>query len=970
MPTWNIGDRLHGFRVERKAPLPHLDASYWKLTHEKTGATLYYSDRDDGQMMFSVGFRTLPENDTGVFHILEHSLLDGSESFRLKEPFVNLMKTSLSVDLNAVTYNDKTLYYFISTNERDLMNMMTVYLDAVFHPLALRDRRIFEKEAWHLEPDGKGGVRCSGVVFNEMQGTDNQPYPLMYTQLGKQLFPDLYWRFVSGGDPAAIHTLTYEQFKDTYARFYGPDNALFYLSGKIGFDEELSAIDQVLSGLEPHAPRPEPAPLQTPVVSAEGTVCFQQSGTESIEGNTWLSFSCVLGDGSHPEEALAFSILGRYLAETTQSPLSRAVLAAGIGQDFSMEVEADFRQPVLMFNLRKSDPENADRFHEVVLDTLRTLVREGLNRERLVNLINDHEVICRRQSLSVRVGYNIMESLFRTHVQQGDASTPDGLIIRDRLAENPNYFEQLIEKYVLNSNHWALVRCVPSRTVGEEKRKAMDAWLTAESERLHATPGAYEALEAHVAAFNEYLLAPDDPEAVAAIPHLSPADIPMPEPLRDVELCELKTDGQTIQSLRYLDVTGGISVAGLWFDLTSLSEDEIFYARCLSGALNDLPTESHSVEQLTDRALELNTILSSIPRLGAGSADPKDTRAYLCVRANAPDEKMQGAAELVYERLTEVVFDRDILRQLFANTADLRNHMIAGGSGTALRYAEASLSGIGAFLSAWSGVGAYRRLAALAADFDAHADELIAGMRAVRDKLFIHRTPCSSFIGSETAYASWEACLAGKRFGSEQPTRTGIVPAERQNRALTIPGEVNYCAQVYRLSDLPAAQTAPMLVVSNYLSSTFCWDEIRAKGGAYGAGVSVTSYGIVGLTSYRDPHVADTYTVFDRIPEWLESHLPDTEELNSLIVSTMAGYLAPRSRLDAGFAAFNRWLNGQTAADIQANIHEVLHTDNADFIAFAAALRTLNRNGSHVRAALGGDTPIRTSGLFTDIREL
>ncbi len=971
MPTWDIGDCLHEFRVERKDILPHLDAHYWKLTHEKTGATLYYSDRDDGQMVFSVGFRTLPEDDTGVFHIIEHSVLDGSESFCLKEPFVNLMKTSLFVDLNAVTYPDKTFYYFISSNERAFMNMMTVYMDAVFHPLALSDSRIFEKEAWHLEPDGEGGVRCSGVVFNEMQGHENQPHALLFTQISRQLFPDLYRRYVSGGDPAAIRTLSYERFRETYARFYRPDNAVFYLSGKIGFDEELSEIDRVLSGLQmPQGTPPAPAPLQAPVVSPDGTVYYQLSGNEPAEGNTWLNYSCVLGDGSRPEEALAFSILGRYLAETTESPLSRAVLSAGIGCNFSMGVDTGSLQPVLEFSLCKSDPENAERFREVVLDTLRSLVRDGLNRERLNNLINDHEVICRRQSLSARVGFTIMESLLRTHVQQGDASAPDGLIVRERLAEDPRYFEKLIEKYVLNSNHWSLTRCIPSRTVAEEKRAAADAWLASEAQRLHGTPGAYEAMEAHVAALNEYLLAPDDPAAVAALPRLSPADIAIPPVCRDVEVGSIRTEGQSLRSIRYLDETGGIAVAGLLFDLTALSGDELFYARCLSDVLTSLPTARHSVEQLSDRGLELNTILSAGLMIGARGTASADTGAYLNIQVNVPEEKTADAAVLAYEYLTEVVFDRDVLRQLFSGAADIRSQMIYGGSGTALRLAEASLSGVGAFLQAWNGTEVFHRLLALANDFDGHAEELIAGLRALSDKLFARQRPLSLFIGSAEAYAVWERALAGLRFGTADPVRTELPLADRRAKALTVPGEVNYCAQVYRLADLPAVPTAPMQVVANYLYGTYFWDEIRAKGGAYGANVSVAPYGIIGLTSFRDPHVADTYGVFDRLPEWLESHLPQPEEIASLIVSTMSQYLFPQSRQDAGYAAVRRWLEGRTAAERQENIREVLHTDTADFIAFAAALRTLNRRGTAVRAVLGGERQIRASGLFEDIREL
>ena len=361
MPTWNIGDCLHGFRVERKDILPHLNAHYWKLTHEKTGAALYYSDRDDGQMVFSVGFRTLPEDDTGVFHIIEHSVLDGSESFRLKQPFVNLMKTSLFVFLNAVTYPDKTFYYFSSSDERAFMNMMSVYLDAVFHPLALSDRRIFEKEAWHLEPDGEGGVRCSGVVFNEMQDSDSQPALRVCM---RSITASCFRICTIALSPAVIlprygRCPTNSSGKPTHA-FYRPDNAVFYLSGKIGFDEELSEIDRVLSGLQtPQRAPPAPAPLQAPVVSPDGAVYYQLNSSEPTEGNTLLKFSCVLGDGSRPEEALAFSVLGRYLAETPESPLSRAVLAAGIGLDFSMGVMGGYRQPVLSFDLCKSDPENA-----------------------------------------------------------------------------------------------------------------------------------------------------------------------------------------------------------------------------------------------------------------------------------------------------------------------------------------------------------------------------------------------------------------------------------------------------------------------------------------------------------------------------------------------------------------------------------------------------------------------------------
>lgn len=964
MPAWNIGDRLHGFYVERCAPLPHLNANYWKLTHEKTGATLYYTDRDDGQMMFTVAFRTLPEDDTGVFHIIEHSTLDGSEHFPLREPFVNLMKTSLAVTLNASTWPDKTDYYFVTTDEQDYMNMMTVYLDAVFHPLVLSDRRIFEKEAWHLEPDGQGGLACSGVVFNEMQGANSSPDRALYHQMCKQLFPDLYLRFDSGGDPAAIRALSYEQFCETYRRFYGVNNAIFFLSGRLSLDRELSEIDRVLTEHEPPAyEAPAVPPLQTPVVSPDGLCTYQISENESEEKNTRLCYACVLGADAPPEDALGMQILARYLAETVESPLSHAVLDADIGVDFEMAVEP-LRQPVLLCTLSRSEPGHAEAFREIILSKLKELIREGLDHQRLTNLIDDHEAVLRRRAQEPRVCFSIQESLLNSHVWWGDARTPDGLVIRDRFAADPRYFEKLLETYMLNSQHWSLTRCVPSRTADADNRAAQEAWLTAESDRLHAEPGAYEALETHAKAFQDYLLTPDSPEAEASIPHLSPEDITLPPVCRDMDEGTIQVQGQTIPALSYPAETGSIAVGSLMFDLGGLDAEELFYAHCLADALTDLPTRFHSAEQLRDRILETHAILGCYGSASAVGITAADLRAYLTIEVNVPEEHLPLAVDILLEYMREVVFDRDILRRLFSNASSRRDQLIGNGHRTALFLAGSALTAIGAFSEAWSGVGAYRRFAALAEDFDAHADRFIAGLEAVREKLFLQMRPRSCFIGSEAAYAAWQRSLSGATFGTEEPRCLSLPLAERCDSALVIPGEVNYCAAVYSLPELPASVTAPMSVVTGYLNSVYCWDEIRAKGGAYGAFASIHPYGLVSVVSYRDPHIAETYDAIDRLPDWLLHHIPEKAELDSLIVSTLSSYLTPRSALGQGYAALNRWLSGKTAAAQQADIKDILHTDAADFIAFAAALRQLNTEGRVVRAAPGSRKAITESGLF------
>ena len=965
-----VGSVINGFRVLRDGEVPLLNARYWKLQHEATGATLYYSDRDDGQMVFSVGFRTLPEDDTGVFHILEHSCLDGSKSYRLKEPFVNLLKTSMAVDLNAMTYEDKTIYYFISTNEQDYMNLMSVYMDAVFNPLLLTDRRIFEKEAWHIEPAGDGKVAISGVVFNEMQGNDNQPDYIMWMQNEKQIFPDLFFRYNSGGDPAYIPDLTYEQFTETYNRFYSAQNAVFYLSGNMGLEQELARIDAVLNekGVSPFE-KPAPAPLQTPVVSPDGAVYYQLADNEETEGNTHLMLTYVLGDGKSAE-VLAFSLLSRYLAENTESPLTKAVLDAGVGQDFGMACEGDYRQPMLYFTLGKSDPECAEGFRKVILDTLAELCEKGLHADRIRDLVDSHETDCRRASLSVKTGFRIMESFIRAQVQYDDAEpTNDLAALREAMAADDRYFEHLIETYILNSNHWGMTRCIPSRTLTEEKRVKMNARFEAEAEKVNATEDGYAALEAKMAAFNEYLTAPDSPEAEASVPHLSPADIDTTLSVRDIAVETAQVGKTQARSLSYVTGTNGMVMAGLLFDLCGLNEDELFYVRCLQDALMSLPTEAHTLPELTAAWVNLHTNAYLSTRV-----EPTG-EAYIGIYLDAPAEKLADAVSLLGEYVAAPLYDRDTLSRIFSNASHIRNMMIRRGNMTALRLATRALSLSGVYDEYLTGESAYRRLSELANRFEDNADELISGMAAVWKKLTATVSPIAYFTGEAEAYETWKTAIAKLDLGSaiahKTPSPLTLLP--RVNCALTIPGEVNYCAEVFDLADAGVAYTPKLAVIHTHLYSKYFWDEIRAKGGAYGASAIGFRQGIVGFVSYRDPRVSDTFGVYGGVPAWVEANMPAEEEIGSMIVSTVgSSYFAPRSEIDLGNAALARYLIGQTAADRQNEILTILATTPADFAAYAETVRALSESGKGIKTVLGGVDAIKASGMFEEgnIKEL
>jgi Zn-dependent M16 (insulinase) family peptidase len=715
--------------------------------------------------------------------------------------------------------------------------------------------------------------------------------------------------------------------------------------------------------------KPAPAPLQAPVISPDGVVYYQLGDNEEIVGNTHLMLTYVLGSGKSAE-VLAFSLLSRYLAENTESPLSKAVLDAGVGQDFGMACEGDYRQPMLYFTLGKSDPEQAEDFRRVILDTLSKLVADGLDADRLKDLVDSHETDCRRASLSVKTGFRIMESFIRAHVQSDDTTPVNDLAeLRAAMAADQHYFEHLIETYILNSNHWGMTRCIPSRTLTEEKREKMALRFAAEAEKVKATEGGYSALEAYVADFNEYLTAPDSPEAEASVPHLSPADINTQSDAKDIAQETAPVGGCEATSLSYITDTNGMVMAGLLFDLCGLNEDELFFVRCLHDALMSLPTATYTVPELTRKWVSLHTNAS------VGLRVETTGDAYLAVTLDAPTERLSDAVALLNEYFRATVFDRTILSRIFSNASGIRNAMIRRGNMTALRLATRALSLSGAYDEYLQGESAYRKLSDLANRFEDNADRLIDGMTRVWSKLTSAVSPIAYFTGSEDAYTVWKKAISTLTLGSaiEPKAACKLAPLPRKNYALTIPGEVNYCAEVFDLSDADVAYSPKLAVIHTHLYSKYFWDEIRAKGGAYGASAIGFHQGLVGFVSYRDPRVSDTFEVYQGVSDWIEESLPNEEEIGSMIVSTVgSSYFAPRSPIDLGNAALARYLIGQTAADRQADIETILSTSSADFKAYADTIRTLRTQHKGIRTALGGADAIRASGIFAedDVKEL
>jgi len=751
------------------------------------------------------------------------------------------------------------------------------------------------------------------------------------------------------------------------------------MSGKMSLSEQLEYIDGVLCGVPKYGyDTPAPIAAHHPVVAPDVRVAYQLPEGDSPTMNTKLALACVLGNGEDGADILGMKILSDYMAQTPTSPLSKAVLDANIGQDFSMFCEGYYRQPAVIFMLGKSEEKNAEKFKDTVLKALSDFIRNGLDRARLDDLLDNNEIDSRRQSLSVRTGYALMESMLRDMTQFGYIRSDDALeALRAKLSSDGKYFEHLIEKYILDSKHWTLVRCVPSNTVMDEKKAYMKAKLDAEADKLNASEGAYEALCEHIRAFKEYLGAPDSSAAVASIPHLALSDISRENRLRDMtESRAALKNGKEITSLLYGGSSLGIIVAGFVFDLKKISADDLFYASCLSRALFSLPTDKHTAPELNDMWVKLKAKTDAVTHShhisgGAG--------VLLDVNLNMPVESITAAATLLEECLTSVSFDREIITRLFSNSSSVKDEMIWGGSQTAANYASRCLNLADAYRDKLSGVSFYQRLKSVSdsisdkdGEYDENVDTLIAGMERVYGILFGSGDPVAYFIGDDKYYSEWTNCLSNIDIcdGNAADDADFEIPIAA-DRALAISGDVNYCAKVYDAKSAGYTVTNRYLPVCRYIYGKYMWDEVRAKGGAYGAGVNVTRFGLVKLYSYRDPRVKETYDVFAELPAWLENNIPSRDEIEKNIISCASNAcFEPMSILDEGKGALSRYLRSKTAEETWSLVTEIFDTTEQDFRDFAQMLRGLDEMRAGVSSTLGNRARMEDSALFKEITEL
>ena len=915
------GTTTCGFTVTHVETIEELDADAYVLFHHASGARLLYLACDDENKAFSIGFKTPPANSTGVFHILEHSVLDGSEKFPLKEPFVELIKGSMQTFLNAMTYPDKTVYPVASTNEQDLLNLMDVYMDAVLNPAIYTKRAIFEQEGWHYEldvPEGKplteGTLRYNGVVFNEMKGALSDPMSVLDDAVGAALFPDTAYAFESGGDPRAIPDLTYEEFLDTHARHYNLANSYLTLYGDFAdVRRELALLDERYLSQENAAGRriaaeraagASPAALApNPLAMQEPTVCdYKRVEMQTTPENALVGMGYVIGQALDTFRTVAADVLFDAILGSNEAPVKKAIIAAGLGGNVTSYTSSACQQPYELIILQNARPQAAQEFRNVIEDTCRDLVEHGVPRDRLEAVISSNEYALRQRDYGMSDGVVLACEALSTWLYDDDAAT-DALKYADtyaalREALDGPFFEDLLRELVLESNHCALVELVPVGAGAGEGAEAgpADAADTEAAKlakiKSSMSTAELQAILDDVAELRREQEAEDAPEDRAKLPRLHVEDIgdARPDPA-----CTLD-DAAPIPCLRHSIPTRRLAYALTYFDLTHVSYAELPYVKVLCRLMQQLPTAQHTAAEL-DSFIGSNLGFLTFTTEVFQQPNWKLARPVLLVSAGALSEKIDALASIPREVWAETIFKdtdrmRDVLTQL---KIGMEQTFITAGHQAALGRALSYVSPAAVISEQLGGVDFYRFLCDLLDHFDERTGEFCDKLRELQQRIFTSTGTVASFTGSDEDYARyWAAAGTLGLAPRTAPAKELYVPMPKdKHEAFVIPSDVCYLGQSTDPRALGIATNGSWGVAANALSYGYLWNEIRVKGGAYGCGFRAAADRRLAFYTYRDPAIDPSIDRIAGAGAWLGELDTDRDTFEGYIVSTVSSNDAP-----------------------------------------------------------------------------
>ncbi|WP_182431745.1 insulinase family protein [Clostridium sp. AF32-12BH] len=967
-------EKLDAYRVVEHKTIEEMQSEGIVLEHKKTKARLFLVSNDDENKVFCIGFRTPPDNDCGLPHILEHSVLCGSDKFPLKDPFVELVKGSLNTFLNAMTYSDKTVYPVASCNDKDFQNLMDVYMDAVLHPNIYKEEKIFRQEGWHYELESKDApLIYNGVVYNEMKGAYSSPESLLDSVTQKTLFPDTCYGKDSGGDPVHIPELSYEKFLDFHRTYYHPSNSYIYLYGDMDMAEKLAWLDEEY--LSHYEERPVDSRIREQKAFEKPVECeFSYSITdgESEEDATYLSVNTVVGDDLDPKLYVAFQILEYTLLDAPGAPLKQALIDAGIGKDILGGYESGILQPFFSVIAKDANKEQKGEFLAIVKGTLRKLADQGINRKSLLAGMNYFEFKYREADYgSAPKGLMYGLQCLDSWLYDGDPMThlcyQETFDFLKKEVEN-GYFEQLIKDYLLDNPFEAVIVVAPEKnlTAKEDEKlakKLADYKASLSEEEL-------EKLVCATRELKEYQDTPSTPEILAKIPLLTREDID--KKAETFFWTEKEEDG--IKVLHHNFFTSGIGYLKILFNTSVLPQEDLLYAGLLKSVLGSISTEHYSYSDLTSE-IHLNSggMDFSVTSY-ANLQDAEQFTGAFVASIRVLYDKLDFGFTMLEEILNHSVFtDEKRLGEVIQETRSrARMKLENAGHSTAVSRATSYFSATAYYNELTGGTAYYHFLEQLEKDYPAKKQEIIAKLQEVSRKLFTRSNMLVNYTADEKGYEKLPETLkllSAKLPEGSRETYAFTHPVKNVNEGLKTSAQVDYVARCGNFRDAGLAYTGALKILQVILSYDYLWLNIRVKGGAYGCMSGFGRSGEGYLVSYRDPNLKETNEIYEGIPAYLEQFDPDERDMTKYVIGTISNLDAPLTPSVKGSRGLSAYLSGVTEEMMQTERDQVLQATKEDIRALAAHVRAVLQTGSF--CVVGNEEKIEANrAMFGEVSSL
>lgn len=945
------------------------------LRHKKSGARIAILSNNDDNKVFYIGFRTPPEDETGVPHIIEHTTLCGSKKFPVKDPFIELAKGSLNTFLNAMTYPDKTVYPVASCNDQDFKNLMDVYLDAVFNPNITKYEEIFKQEGWHYELTGKDDeLKINGVVYNEMKGAYSSPDEVLSSQIYRSLFPDNTYSKDSGGNPEYIPKLTYEAYLDFYHKYYHPSNSYIYLYGDMDVVERLEWLDKEYLSLYDYKKvnseiNKQPAFGEIKNVEAQYSITMD----DSQENKTYLSYNRVVGDTLDKMLYQAFDVLDYALVSSPGAPVKQALIDAGIGDDVYGSYDAGILQPVFSFVAKNANASQADEFESIIENTLKEVVKTGINKEALLAGINSSEFKFREADFGqfpkgLLFGLNCLDSWLFDDMKPFIHLECLGTFAKLRKAVDTDYFEKLIQEYLLDNTHGSSVTVKPKRGLGNEREEALAKELS--DYKASLSDEEIKKLIEDTEHLKKYQEEPSSDEDLRKLPMLTRADMKknaMPFSNIEDELLDVKVVRHDIES-------NGIDYISFLFDAGDFAQSELGYLGFFTNALGLVSTEKYSY---TDLANATNIYTGGISTGTASHPDIKDRNNFVFkfeVKLKVLEKNLDKALELMEQMLLSSDFtDTKRLGELVAQIkARLQANLSSSGHLVAAMRSMSSFSRYALYQDELKGVAFYRSICRIEKELSESPKSVSDKLAAIAKKLFARNRMLISFTGNNEAYGNAKPSLEKVIAGFNKMSAVGNqaeVHFNTAKEAFIDASQIQYVAKTGDFICEGYEYTGALRLLRIILSYDYLWINVRVKGGAYGCMNTFLRSGESYFVSYRDPNLSDTLDVYDRIPEYIKNFSPDERDMTKYIIGTFSALDTPMNPEAKGSRSLSAYLEGITYEQIQKERNEILNAQPEDIRRLADLVEAVLKKDSI--CVIGNENMIKESaGLFENVEKL